>query len=240
MKSATKKSRVLIVEDEPDLVQILEYNLQREGFITTSALTGAEALDLAHSAPVPDLVLLDLMLPDMSGKDVCRHLRASDATREVPVIMVTAKGEEIDRVIGFEVGADDYLVKPFSLRELMLRIKAVLRRARATSVAKPAKRIEGGPISLDIEAHRAYVDDVETELTALEFRLLRTFLERRGRVQSRERLLSDVWGYSPDVTTRTVDTHVKRLRQKLGEQPGRWVETVRGVGYRFRAAGDES
>lgn len=234
-----EQQRILIVEDEPDLVQILQYNLAREGYVTSSAATGLDALAQAGRHPQPHLVLLDLMLPDMSGKEVCRRLRGDDGTRDVPVIMVTAKGEEIDRVIGFEVGADDYLVKPFSLRELMLRIKAVLRRRATMPATPPAARaaatITAGPIHIDSEAHRARVDGNEIQLTALEFRLLRTFVGRRGRVQTRELLLSDVWGYAPDVTTRTVDTHVKRLRAKLGPA-GEWIETVRGVGYRFRAA----
>lgn len=241
MTGAKPAQHVLIVEDEPDLVQILEYNLQREGYRTTRALTGNDGLAKALTMPGPDLVLLDLMLPDMSGKEVCRQLRANDSTRALPVIMVTAKGEEIDRVIGFEVGADDYLVKPFSVRELMLRIKAVMRRGRSPGeVAKAAvHELVAGPVRLDIEAHRAFVEDVEMELTALEFRLLQTFVARRGRVQTRDQLLSDVWGYTPDVTTRTVDTHVKRLRRKLGERAGEWLETVRGVGYRFRAAEEQ-
>ncbi len=245
MTATNPAKHVLIVEDEPDLVQILEYNLNREGYTTASALNGERALELAWAQPRPDIVLLDLMLPDMSGKEVCRRLRANDLTATTPVIMVTAKGEEIDRVIGFEVGADDYLVKPFSVRELILRIKAVMRRggvepAAATTptpAADPA--LQGGPIRLDVDAHRVWVGDDEVKLTALEFRLLHTFMSRRGRVQTRDRLLADVWGYSPDVTTRTVDTHVKRLRHKLNAG-GAWIETVRGVGYRFREKGPDA
>ena len=221
---------ILIVDDEPDLVATLEYNLKREGYETRSAQNGRDALAAFATPPAADLVILDLMLPDMPGTEVCRRLRATEAGRAVPVLMLTAKGDEIDRVVGFEVGADDYVTKPFSVRELMLRVGAILRRAQP----EPA---EAGPTSfgrlrMDREAHRVWVDDEEVALTALEFRLLATFLDRRGRVQSRDTLLTDVWGMSPDVTTRTVDTHVKRLREKLGAA-GDYIETVRGVGYRF-------
>lgn len=225
-------SLILIVEDETDLLSTLEYSLQKDGYRTRSAETGAEAIALALKQPVPDLVLLDLMLPDLSGTEVCRTLRGSEITRNVPVLMLTAKGEEIDRVVGFEVGADDYMVKPFSTRELALRIRAILRRTSASEA--PAEQLEFGRLRVDPSAHRAWVDDDEVALTALEFKLLTTLLQRRGRVQTREVLLTDVWGFSADVTTRTVDTHVKRLRQKIGEA-GVYIETLRGVGYRFRA-----
>jgi two-component system phosphate regulon response regulator PhoB len=185
---------------------------------------------------VPDLVVLDLMLPDLSGTEVCRHLRMSDRTRHVPVLMLTAKGEEIDRVVGFEVGADDYVTKPFSVRELMLRVRAIVRRAHAPEAE--AGELVFGRLRLDGGGHRAWVDGQEVSLTALEFRLLTTLLSRRGRVQTRDTLLEDVWDMSGDVTTRTVDTHVKRLRQKLG-LAGAYIETLRGVGYRFRAQVDE-
>jgi two-component system, OmpR family, phosphate regulon response regulator PhoB len=231
---------ILIVEDERDLVATLEYNLQREGFQTRSATGGLAAVDLLKADPLPDLVLLDLMLPDLSGVEVCRHMRQSERTRRVPVIMLTAKGEEIDRVVGFEVGADDYVTKPFSVRELLLRIRAVLRRAGDEGEAEG----ESGPVvfgrlRVDPEAVRVWVDDQEVLLTALEFRLLTTFLERRGRVQTRDVLLSDVWGVHADVVTRTVDTHVKRLREKLGPA-GSYIETLRGIGYRFRREPDEA
>jgi len=227
---------VLIVEDEPDLCATLEYNLQREGFDTRSAETGARALEMAALEPTPDLVLLDLMLPDIQGTEVCRRLRADELTKDIPVVMVTAKGAEIDRVVGFEVGADDYVVKPYSVRELLLRIRAVLRRVRPDEASGEVHRF--GALLLDAPAHRVFVDDVEVRLTALEFRLLSTFHDRRGRVQSRSRLLTDVWGYNADVTTRTVDTHVKRLREKLGAA-GAYICTVRGVGYRFCARPEE-
>ena len=221
---------ILIVEDERDLVATLEYALEREGYRARSAYTGRQGLEIAKTEPVPDLVLLDLMLPDMSGTQVCQQLRAGERTRSMPVIMMTAKAEEVDRVVGFEVGADDYVVKPFSLRELMLRIRAVLRRkAPAESTVAPTQY---GRLRVDMDGHRVWVDDAEVTLTALEFRLLTTLIARRGRVQTRDALLADVWGVQPGLTTRTVDTHVRRLRKKLGEVAD-YVQTLRGVGYRF-------
>ena len=231
---------ILIVDDEPDLVATVDYNLRREGYATRTAASGREALAAAAQAPLPDLVVLDLMLPDMPGTEVCRRLRAADVTRGLPILMLTAKGDEIDRVVGFEVGADDYVTKPFSVRELLLRIGAILRRAQteqADGGEAQGSTVQFGRLSLDHDSHRVWVDGEEAALTALEFRLLGTFLARRGRVQSREVLLSDVWGMSPEVTTRTVDTHVKRLREKLGPA-GAYIETLRGVGYRFRDAPD--
>jgi two-component system phosphate regulon response regulator PhoB len=197
---------------------------------------GAEGLRLAREQR-PDLVLLDLMLPDLPGTEVCKQLKESPATRGVPVMMLTAKGEEIDRVVGFELGADDYVVKPFSVRELILRIQAILRRGKGeTREAEPT--VEFGRLRIDRGAHRTWVDDVEIELTALEFKLLVTLYDRRNRVQTRTVLLDDVWGIQADITTRTVDTHVKRLREKL-EGARDYVETVRGVGYRFVSAPEE-
>jgi two-component system phosphate regulon response regulator PhoB len=223
---------ILIVEDERDLVATLEYALEREGFRTRSAYTGRQALEIAVTEPAPDLVLLDLMLPDMSGTQVCQQLRAGERTRAMPVIMMTAKAEEVDRVVGFEVGADDYVVKPFSLRELMLRIRAVLRRkAPAETLLAPTPY---GRLRVDMDGHRVWVDDGEVTLTALEFRLLTTLIARRGRVQTRDALLADVWGVQPGLTTRTVDTHVRRLREKLGGAVDS-VQTLRGVGYLFCA-----
>jgi len=255
-------SRILIIEDEADLAATMAYSLGREGFYAITADTGAVALERAHGpGPTPDLVLLDLNLPDMSGTEVCRRLRADARTRSVPVIMVTARSDEIDRVVGFEVGADDYVTKPFSMRELLLRIRAVLRRAHpdeaptapstpiapalATAPTTTPTTIAGddvrdvGRIRLDPGAHKVWVDGKQVHLTALEFRLLQTFIERQGRVQTRDHLLSDVWGIEADITTRTVDTHVKRLRDKLGAA-GTYVETIRGVGYRFQLEPDES
>jgi len=230
-------SLILIVDDEQDLNSALEYNLQKDGHQTRSALTGQQALELAGKEPVPDLVLLDLMLPDMSGVEVCRQLRQSAATRRIPVLMLTARTEEIDRVVGFEVGADDYVVKPFSVRELMLRVKAILRRAHTQEGEEP-RETTFGCLKIDSEGHRLWVDGGEVALTALEFKLLTALLSRKGRVQTREQLLDVVWGIQADVTTRTVDTHVKRLRHKLGAA-GAYIETRRGIGYRFRSQVDE-
>jgi two-component system, OmpR family, phosphate regulon response regulator PhoB len=222
---------ILIVEDETDLASILAFNLERAGFRTLVAERGEQALELAHGDPRPDLVVLDLMLPDVSGTEVCRRLRESDRTRRIPILMLTARTDPIDRVVGFEVGADDYVTKPYSVRELVLRIKAILRRANPDPDQPSAVRF--GRLAVDVTGHRVWVDDEEVVLTALEFKLLTTLMERRGRVQSRETLLNHVWEMSGDVTTRTVDTHVRRLRKKLGSA-SEYVETLRGVGYRFR------
>jgi two-component system phosphate regulon response regulator PhoB len=229
-----RKPLILVVDDEADIVDTLTYNLQQEGFRTRAAKTGAEGVKAALERPFPDLVLLDLMLPDLSGTEVCRRLRTEEALGRLPIIMLTAKDAEIDRVVGFEVGADDYVTKPFSVRELMLRIRAVLRRSSEVPLPNGIKKVEFGKLLVDPDAHQVWVGTEEIILTALEFRLLATLLERRGRVQTRTTLLEDVWGIHADITTRTVDTHVKRLREKLGEA-GDYVETIRGVGYRLRA-----
>jgi two-component system, OmpR family, phosphate regulon response regulator PhoB len=223
-------ARIVVVEDEPDLQQVLEYNLKQAGHQVFPALRGEQGLRLAREQ-LPDLILLDLMLPDVSGTEVCRQLKEGAATRHIPVVMVTARGEEIDRVVGFELGADDYVVKPFSVRELLLRVQAVLRRAKAEP-GRVESTIRFGCLKVDRDAHRVWVSDREVELTALEFKLLMTLYDRKNRVQSRTTLLEDVWGIQADITTRTVDTHVKRLREKL-EDARDYVETVRGVGYRF-------
>jgi len=223
-------ARVLVIEDETDLAQVLEYNLKQAGIDVSLAARGRDGLRLAAEQR-PDLVLLDLMLPDMSGIEVCRTLKADARTRETPVLILTAKGEEIDRVVGFEIGAEDYVVKPFSVRELLLRVQALLRRAQAPK-GEASETFEFGKLRVDRGAHRLWVQGEEVELTALEFKLLVVLYDRRNRVQSRSVLLDDVWGIKADVTTRTVDTHVKRLREKLGAA-GDYVETVRGVGYRF-------
>jgi two-component system phosphate regulon response regulator PhoB len=219
--------RILVVEDEADLREILEYNLTAAGHTVKLAQTGEEALRSAR-AQVPDVVLLDLMLPDTSGIEVCRALKRDPAMQQVRVMMVTAKGDEIDRVVGFELGADDYVAKPFSMRELLLRVQAVLRR----SEKRPVASMTFENLRIDPLAHRVWVDDKEVLLTTLEFKLLVTLFERQNRVQTRHALLSDVWGIEADITSRTVDTHVKRLREKL-DSAGRFIETVRGVGYRF-------
>ena len=221
-------ARILVVEDEADIREVLDYNLKREGHDVALASTARDGLRQARERR-PDLVLLDLMLPDGSGTDLCKALHQDAATRGVRVVMLTAKGEEIDRVIGFEIGADDYVVKPFSVRELLLRVQAVLRRAASEETGEMT---QFGTLRVDRGAHSVWVDGVEVELTALEFKLLLTLHDRRNRVQTRDALLSDVWRIDADVTTRTVDTHVKRLREKLGTA-GIYVQTVRGVGYRF-------
>jgi two-component system phosphate regulon response regulator PhoB len=220
-------ARVLVIEDETDLREVLDYNLSREGHRVHLVSTGADGLRAARELH-PDIVLLDLMLPDMSGTAVCKNLKKDQSLRDVRVIMVTAKGEEIDRVVGFELGADDYVVKPFSVRELLLRVGAVLRRKDGPS----ADFVDFGELRIDSAAHRVWVGGVEIALTSLEFKLLTTLYERKNRVQTRTILLNDIWGIEADITTRTVDTHVKRLREKL-KNVGRYIETVRGVGYRF-------
>ena len=223
---------VLIVDDEPDLARLVELNIKAAGMETATAADGETALRLVEQR-LPDLVLLDLMLPGLGGTEVFRQLKASPRAREVPVIMLTAKSDELDRVVGFELGADDYVTKPFSVRELVLRVKAVLRRG-VGGQNPPGDRRQVGPIEIDAAAHRCAVAGAEVDLTALEFKLLLHFMDRLGRVQTREALLQHVWEMSSELETRTVDTHVKRLREKLG--PARdLIETVRGVGYRMAA-----
>ena len=229
-------ARILVIEDETDIQQVLDYNLREKGHKVFIAGKGEEGLRIAREKR-PDLVLLDLMLPDLPGTEICKTLKSDPATRNVQVVMLTAKGEEIDRVVGFELGADDYVTKPFSVRELLLRVQAILRRSQGEQEA--ATTIQFGRLRVDREAHRVWADDAELELTALEFKLLVTLYDRRNRVQTRAALLSDVWGIDADITTRTVDTHVKRLREKLGDA-GNYIETVRGVGYRFADAPEEA
>lgn len=221
--------KIIIVEDERDLAELMAFNLENEGFTALFALDGKSGLDLIRREH-PDLVVLDLMLPEISGTELCKILRKNEQTASLPVIMVTAKGEEIDKVVGFEVGADDYMVKPFSARELLLRIKAVLRRASPDS---PSSRVTtAGPVMIDSTRHTVTVDGEEAPLTLTEFKLLQTLAERVGRTQSREQLLSTVWGYSSDADSRTVDTHITRLRGKLGSA-GDMIKTVRGFGYKM-------
>jgi two-component system phosphate regulon response regulator PhoB len=229
-------ARILVVEDESDLQQVLKFNLERQGHEVLVASSGSDALR-SVARVTPDLVLLDVMLPDIFGTEVCRSLREDPTTADVPIIMVTAKGAEHDRVEGLAVGADDYVTKPFSIRELCLRIDAILRRAQPAT--KREQFISFGRLRIDPLAHRAWVDDREVELSALEFKLLLVLHERRNRVQSRSALLDSVWGVTADVTTRTVDTHVKRLREKLGEARS-YIDTVRGVGYRFVGTPEEA
>ena len=220
---------ILIVEDERDLSELLRFNLVNAGHEAVTAEDGVTALSRIREK-VPDLVLLDIMLPDIPGTEICRQIKTSPRTQAVPVIMVTARGEEIDRVVGFELGADDFVIKPFSVRELVLRVKAVLRRGPAGEPDSLQEKV--GAIRVDIDAHRAFVQDQEVQLTALEFKLLTTFMSRVGRLQTRETLLRDVWNFAAGMQTRTVDSHVKRLREKLGDARD-LIETVRGAGYRM-------
>ena len=224
---------ILIVDDEQDLATTVAYAIEQEGWRPLLAHDGRTALDLAGQQPTPDLVLLDLMLPDLSGNEVCRTLRSQGHTQDIPIVMLTARSDEIDRVVAFEVGADDYVSKPFSVRELVLRVKAILRRSDRPETSGGELRF--GRLRLDPGGHQAWVDGEEIPLTALEFRLLSTLLSRRGRVQSRETLLHDVWGHDPGLPTRTVDTHIQRLRKKIGAASA-YIETLRGTGYRFRAS----
>ncbi len=222
--------RILIVEDEPDIAEVLSFNLERAGFAVELERRGDSALENLRRRP-PDLLVLDLMLPGLDGLEIAKLLKRDPATVGVPIIMLTAKGEELDRIVGLELGADDYIAKPFSPREVVLRAKAVLRRRKGGDASGAA--LEIGRIRLDPEAHRVTARDAEVPLTATEFRLLKVLMEREGRVQTRARLLADVWGYAEDVDSRTVDTHIRRLRRKLGAEADR-VETVIGVGYRMR------
>ena len=229
MEAAPSKS-ILIIEDERDVVDLLALNLRKAGgFAISVASDGAAGLDRARKEK-PALIILDLMLPKISGLEVCRILKNDPATRRIPLIMLTAKAEEVDRIVGLEFGADDYVTKPFSPREVILRIQAILRRGHPSA---EDEMISAGGISIDPARHHVEVAGKPVHLTSIEFKLLSTLLHRRGRVQSRDRLLNDVWGYEKMIDTRTVDTHVRRLREKLGKA-GEAIETVRSFGYRFR------
>lgn len=223
--------KVTIIEDERDLAELLAYNLEKEGWQTTIAMDGKRGLELVREE-LPDLVILDLMLPEMNGLDVCRHLRKNRETAAIPIIMVTAKGDEIDRVVGFEVGADDYLVKPYSTGELRMRIKAVLRRTRPH--LQEERVLSFGMLTIDTVRHLITVNNQTVNLTATEFKLLLTLAERRGRMQSRDQLLTEVWDYGNSSDSRTVDTHITRLRNKLGAA-GEMIHTVRGYGYKLES-----
>ncbi len=223
--------KVLVIEDERDLAELLAYNLEKEGYTPLTASAGIEGLEIARRE-LPDLILLDLMLPGMMGTEVCSSLRQSEKTRSIPVLMLTARGDEIDRVVGFEVGADDYIVKPFSMRELMLRIRAILRRSGSDGTPAAERQIRAGGILIDCSSHKVTVSGQEIELTSTEYKLLLYLAEHNGRVMPRELLLQDVWGYNFVGDTRTVDTHVTRLRNKLGEA-GEMIKTVRGFGYKI-------
>lgn len=221
--------KILVIEDERDLADLLAFNLEKEGYQTLVAYSGTEGLKLALQE-LPDLILLDQMLPGMMGTEVCTALRREARSIAIPVLMLTARGEEIDRVVGFEVGVDDYMIKPFSMRELILRVRAILRRCSGDTIDTPV--IETGSLKIDSEACRVTVSDKEVELTTTEFKLLLYLAQRPGRVQGRELLLQQVWGYSYLGDTRTVDTHMTRLRGKLGAA-GDMIKTVRGFGYKL-------
>ena len=225
--------RILIVEDEADVAELVAHHLGKAGFSVEATEDGLSALEMIRSNP-PSLVVLDLMLPKMSGLDLCRAVKADVRTREVVVLILSARTDEIDRVIGFELGADDYVIKPFSPRELVLRIQAIFRRRGARG--DEAERIKIGELTLDCSRHEVKAANRVVECTATEFKLLRILMERHGRVQGRDRLLSDVWGYDSVIDTRTVDTHMRRLRDKLGDC-ARYIETVRGFGYRLAMPG---
>ena len=226
---------ILVLEDEPDIRKTLEYNLSREGYKVISAASIEQAKTFIKSDTF-SLFLLDLMLPDGSGLDLCKKLKGNSETESVPIIILTAKDDEIDKIVGLELGADDYVTKPFSVRELILRIKSVLKRGTLKKDIVEIERQFGG-MKINPDSHEVFIDSEEILLTALEFRLLKELVDKRGRVQSRDQLLTEVWGYSAEVTTRTVDTHIKRLREKLGSM-GKYIQTIRGVGYKFSRTPD--
>ena len=224
-------AKVLIIEDEPDIRKTIDYNLSKELFTVFQAGSIAEG-EQSILDNCPDVIILDLMLPDGSGLTLCRDVKSNSETKHIPIILLTAKADEVDRVIGFELGADDYVTKPFSVRELTLRVKAILKRGVSESIKSDEAEFIFGELKLNLEAHQIFINNNEITFTALEFRLLKHLIDRRGRVQTRDQLLEEVWGYSAEVTTRTVDTHIKRLREKLGST-SEYIQTIRGVGYRF-------
>jgi DNA-binding response OmpR family regulator len=226
--------RVLIVDDDPDIQRLVGYNLTQAGFEIAGAASGRKALESVQKQP-PDIIVLDIMLPDIDGMEVCRTLRQRDGSRRIPIIMLTARGEEIDRVIGFELGADDYVAKPFSPRELVLRIKSILRRMKE----QRSDMLRLGQIQVYPARRQCFVGSHRVQLTAKEFDLLHELMLGRGNVLTREVLMDKVWGYHGEATSRTLDTHIRRLRDKLGED-GTYVETVRGVGYRMGIPSEES
>ena len=229
MVASEEPKKILVVDDEVDVTELLGYNLKQRGFLTQSVNDPRQVLE-AVRAFKPDLIVLDVMMPDMSGIQVCRLIRQESSLKEIPIVFLSAKTEEGDRIEGFESGADDYVCKPFSPRELMLRVSAILKRGLEGYETSSVLNVNG--INLDVEHHRVQVKEGPVELTATEFRLLRLLMQERGKVQTRETLLQKVWNYENDMETRTVDTHMRRLREKLGDE-GSWLETVRGVGYRM-------
>ena len=225
-------NKIYIIEDEPDIRETLVYNFQKENFEVNSSGKGIKGLEDIKITK-PDVLILDLMLPDISGLEICRKIKADDQLKNISIIMLTAKGDEVDRIVGFELGADDYVTKPFSIRELILRVK-VIQKKQSENIDSD-KLLEIGQISMDLDAHSVSINKEQVILTALEFKLLKHLAQRKGRVQTRDQLLGDVWGYSSEVTTRTVDTHIKRLREKLGSACN-YIQTIRGVGYRFNVS----
>lgn len=224
--------KILVIEDDKDIAELIEYNCRQSQYSVEVSRDGGEGLRKACRL-VPDLIVLDLMLPDMDGLEVCRSLKSDSKTKAIPVLILTAKGSEVDRVVGFEVGADDYLTKPFSPRELVLRIRVILKRVKEREVRNKVEVISFGLLQVDPEKFKVKVGSQEIKLTAIEFKLLRYFLSNKGRVATRDMLLDQVWGYEAALTTRTVDTHMKRLREKLGKA-GEYLETIRGIGYRLK------
>jgi phosphate regulon transcriptional regulator PhoB len=222
---------ILIVEDETDILNLIEWHLRAEKYTVLTAKDGVKGLDTAIKQ-LPDLIVLDLMLPGMDGLEICKALKRNPKTEHIPVIMLTAKGEEVDRIVGLELGADDYMVKPFSPRELTLRVRAVLKRTDVSPAEE--KSIQYQNLRMDTDSHRVWVGETEVVLTVTEFKLLIELIQNRGRVRTRDQLLDRVWGYQFDGYARTVDTHVRRLRQKIGEEYADAIETVRGIGYRFK------
>ncbi len=226
-----KYQKILIVEDDKNISNLVKYNLEKADLLCEDKFSGEDALKYLDTHEV-DLIILDIMLPGINGLETCKKIKRKQHLSSIPIIMLTAKGEEIDRIVGFELGADDYVVKPFSPRELVLRVKAILNRKDSKKVGNEIEIYTVGAVKVDIPRCEVTVDDKEIHLTAMEFKLLVTLIQRKGRVQTRDQLLDDVWNLDADVTTRTVDTHIKRLRQKMGES-GNIIETVRGYGYRL-------
>ena len=226
----SKPKKILIIDDEADVTELVAYHLKARGFQIETLNDPNGSVGVARTF-LPDLVILDVMMPDLNGVQICKMLRADPKLKKVPVIFLTAKAEETDRIQGLETGADDYICKPFSTKELVLRVQSILRRLTDGTIEEP-KKLQAGQIVLDVDRHEALVGGRAIDLTATEFKLLRLLIERRGRVQTREHLLINVWNYETEIETRTVDTHVRRLREKLGVEAD-WIETIRGVGYRL-------
>jgi len=224
---------ILIVEDEKDILNLIEWHLRAEDYSVLKADDGIKGLALAVEH-IPDLIVLDLMLPGMDGLNVCKSLKKNPKTENIPVVMLTAKGEEVDRIVGLELGADDYMVKPFSPRELTLRVRAILKRFDKTPETSEETKLKYRELTIDLDSYRVWIQEKEVSLTVTEFKLLLELLQNKGRVRTRDQLLDHVWGYQFDGYARTVDTHVRRLRQKLGDEYSEAIETVRGIGYRFK------